>query len=59
MKNVKVAERANFQLRAEAYNLFNHTNLDTVNTVLGGTNFGQIAPTGDPRSMQLGAKFTF
>jgi len=58
-KNIRFAERTNFQLRAEAYNLFNHTNFDNVNTVLGGTNFGQIASTGDPRSMQLGAKFTF
>jgi len=48
------------QLRAEAFNVFNHTNFQT----FGSTNvtsslFGTISVVRDPRTIQLGAKFTF
>ena len=47
------------QLRAEAYNTFNHTNFTTVQTQLGTSNYGQVTNTGSPRVMQFGAKVQF
>ncbi len=58
-RNVRLPEQANFQLRAEAYNIFNHANFTGVGTVLGNSNFGQVTGTGSPRVMQFGAKITF
>jgi hypothetical protein len=47
------------QLRAEAFNVFNHTQFTGVGTTLGATDFGR--PTGArlPREFQFGAKFSF
>lgn len=58
-KNLKFGERARFQFRAEAYNLFNHTNPNAIGTSVGSTNYGQIISYRDPRLLQLGAKFYF
>lgn len=58
-KNVRLYEKSNFQLRAEAYNVFNHTNFSAISTTVGATNYGQVTATGEPRTMQLGAKYTF
>ncbi len=47
------------QLRAEAYNIFNHTQLTGVGTVFGASDFAR--PTGArlPREFQFGAKLYF
>ncbi|HEX8559626.1 MAG TPA: TonB-dependent receptor [Pyrinomonadaceae bacterium] len=47
------------QLRAEAFNVFNHTQFTGVGTVLGASDFGR--PTGArlPREFQFGAKLSF
>jgi hypothetical protein len=47
------------QLRAEAFNVFNHTQFTGVGTTLGATTFGR--PTGArlPREFQFGAKLSF
>ena len=69
-KNVNITESVRFQLRVEAYNVFNHTQWSTINTGLSapnpgqnyGTNpgsSGQINNTHDPRQLQLGGKFYF
>lgn len=58
-KNVRLREGTTFQLRAESFNAFNHTNFSAVSTTFGNTNFGQVTATGSPRVMQLGAKFAF
>ena len=58
-KNVRLYERAQLQLRAEAYNAFNHTNFNNISTVLGSTNYGQVTSTGEPRTMQLSGKIIF
>ena len=47
------------QLRAETYNTLNHTNWSGPNTSLNSTNFGIISGNGEPRKMQIAAKFTF
>ena len=58
-KNVSLREGMNFQVRAEAYNAFNHVNFSSLQATLGTSNYGQITGTGSPRIMQFGAKFTF
>src|SRR5215510_14755124 len=69
VKNTKITERLNFQIRADAFDLFNHPNYGQPNRVLnslGSTTFGFITstrfPTGDSgssRQLQLAAKFQF
>ncbi len=58
-KNVTFRERFRFQLRGEAFNVFNHPNPNAVGTSLGSSTFGQVTTYHDPRIMQLGAKFYF
>jgi hypothetical protein len=67
LKSVLVTERVNLQLRAEAFNVFNHVNLGLPNSgfVAGpdGKNssgsFGVITSARDPRQIQLGLKVRF
>jgi hypothetical protein len=47
------------QFRAEAINLFNHTNWNAVSTSLTASNFGQVTSANDARIMQLGLKLNF
>ena len=65
-KNFQPSERFHLQFRAEAFNVFNHTNFQ-----LGGAtgparnnqwnrpNFGQAGGTFNPRQLQLGLKLSF
>jgi hypothetical protein len=53
------AEGPRFQLRAESYNTFNHTEWNGIDTGFTDGNFGQITSTNDPRTFQFGAKFLF
>ena len=66
-KNVKVGGHASVQFRAEAYNVFNHTQFQTVNTTpqfdaqgnqVSGA-FGQVTGTRDPRIMQFALRVAF
>jgi hypothetical protein len=59
MKNIRFGESTRLQLRAEAFNIFNHTNFRTLSLNNTATNFGQVLTTRDPRTVQLGAKFFF
>ncbi|HKG47944.1 MAG TPA: hypothetical protein VKB02_14510, partial [Pyrinomonadaceae bacterium] len=60
LKNVRFGETKQLQLRAEAFNVFNHTNFKTIaSTNVTVATFGQISQTRDPRTIQLGAKFIF
>ncbi len=58
-KKLQIHENMNLQFRAEAYNIWNHTNFDTVNTSLGNTLFGQVTGTRDPRLIQFALKLNF
>jgi hypothetical protein len=59
-KNIRISESLKLQLRAEAFNVFNHTNFQTfASTNVTSGVFGQISVVRDPRTIQLGAKFTF
>ncbi len=59
MKNFKITQRANFQLRAEAFNLFNHTNFSTIDLGIADGTFGQATAAHSPRIMQFSGKLYF
>jgi hypothetical protein len=58
-KRFKFRENMNLQFRAEAYNVFNHTNFLGVGTAFGTSTFGQITTTRDPRIIQFALKFAY
>ena len=58
-RTVRFERGVNMQLRAEAFNVFNHVNFTGVSTGLEATNYGQVTAAGDARVLQLGAKFNF
>ncbi|HXM11401.1 MAG TPA: carboxypeptidase regulatory-like domain-containing protein [Terriglobales bacterium] len=58
-KNTRINDRVTTQFRAEAFNVFNHTNPDGLYTAYGFGGFGAIAGVRDPRIMQLALKLYF
>ncbi len=58
-KQFTVRERANFELRAEFFNVLNHTNFTSVSTSLGAGNFGQVTAAADPRIIEVALRFHF
>jgi hypothetical protein len=58
-KNTRINDRITTQFRAEAFNVFNHTNPDIPDNVFGSGLFGQILSVRDPRIMQLALKLYF
>ncbi|PYT11843.1 MAG: hypothetical protein DMG59_25255, partial [Acidobacteria bacterium] len=62
VKYFSVTERARFSLRAEAFNVFNHTNLGDPNSTVTDPNAGQItglAPNFQMRRLQFGFRMDF
>jgi hypothetical protein len=60
VKNIRVSERLHLQFRAEAFNVFNHTNfLLGNNTSLHDPLFGSAGGTNPPRNLQFGLKVSF
>ena len=47
------------QFRLESFNVFNHTNFQTIDTNLFSSTFGQVLDTHNPRIVQLGLKLNF
>jgi hypothetical protein len=55
-----LTERANLQIRAEAFNALNHTNLGTPNRFVNTPQFGTITmPMTPGREMQMSARVSF
>jgi Carboxypeptidase regulatory-like domain len=59
LKNFRFSENINLQMRAEAFNIFNHTNLWLIDTGLGDGTFGQATSAHAPRMMQFSGKLYF
>jgi hypothetical protein len=61
-KNFRLFERFGLQCRAEAFNVFNHTNFQLGSAEMASLNdpyFGQAGGTFNPRQLQFGLKLTF
>jgi hypothetical protein len=66
-KNFHVTEKLNVQFRAEAYNTFNHTQFNAVDTTIQynaagvntRTSTGNVTSARDPRIMQFALRVTF
>ena len=58
-KNFKVSENVKIQLRAEAFNVLNHTNFRNLSTARNSATYGQVISFRDPRIMQFGLKVNF
>jgi hypothetical protein len=69
-KHFPIKESIAFEFRAEAYNIFNHTEWGNIagdagsaggsgNNVLTSPGFAQVSSAHNPRILQLGAKFFF
>jgi outer membrane receptor protein involved in Fe transport len=58
VKNFAVTERFKVQLRGDAFNSLNHTNLGGLVTNFAASNFGQLT-SATSRSIQIGAKLIF
>ena len=56
-----LGENARFELRMDAYNVFNNLNLnpDSISNNIGNSNFGTINSALAARVLQLGARFSF
>jgi hypothetical protein len=58
-KAVGIVGHVKVDLRAEAYNLLNRTNLNIPGSTLGAADFGVITSARPARTMQLGARLSF
>lgn len=64
-KSFPITERIGFQLRAEAFNVFNHPNINSINatyyfaSATNVSNFGYAASAGDMRQMEFSGRLTF
>ncbi len=58
-KSTQIFEKLNAQLRLEAFNVFNHTELDHVDTVNYDTTYGDVTSAYAPRILQIALRLTF
>jgi hypothetical protein len=59
IKNNRIKERANIQVRFEFFNTFNRVNLQSVDSNLSSGTFGRATSTYNPRLIQLGLRVEF
>jgi hypothetical protein len=64
-KTFPITERVGFQLRAEAFNVFNHPNINSLNTTFNfsqatnASSFGYASAAGDMRQLEFSGRVTF
>ncbi|MGB6692393.1 MAG: carboxypeptidase regulatory-like domain-containing protein [Terracidiphilus sp.] len=59
MKNVRISERVNLQMRAESFNILNHTSFSYIDPGIGDGTYGQATSSHEPRLMQFSGKLYF
>ena len=59
VKSFSIRERYKVQIRAEAFNVFNHPNFNNPNANVSASTFGTITGAGSPRVLQLALKAMF
>ncbi len=62
LKNTTITENTKLQFRAEAFNVFNHTQFNNPSGLVNNTGqggFGFVTSSKDPRIMQVALKFLF
>ncbi len=59
LKSFRLTEGLSVQMRAEAFNLLNHTNFDLPANFVGAAGFGSISSAQSPRHIPLGLKLLF
>jgi len=58
-KSIALTNAVRFDLRVEAYNLFNRANFNLPGLTLGAADFGTISSARPARTVQLGARVSF
>jgi hypothetical protein len=58
-KTIGITAGTRFDVRVEVYNLLNRANFNIPGFTLGAADFGVISSAQPPRTMQLGARFSF
>jgi hypothetical protein len=58
-KTFPIRERVNLQFRGEFFNVFNHTNLNNVDTSVGSGTYGQVTSALDPRILEFALRLQF
>ncbi|GGG90300.1 TonB-dependent receptor [Silvibacterium dinghuense] len=58
-KTFHVAHGNDFEFRAEAFNVFNHTNFSGVSSTYGSSTFGEVTSASDPRILEFALKYKF
>jgi Carboxypeptidase regulatory-like domain len=64
-KSIALGERAHFELRADTFNTFNHTQFangsasGAMNITPSSGTFGEVTGAADPRTFEFGGKFVF
>jgi len=58
-KDFHITEQHKLEFRAEAFNVFNHTNFNGVSTSFGSGTYGTITSTRDPRIFEFALRYQF
>ena len=58
-KEFRFSESKSLDLRVDMYNAFNHVIFDAANATLDSGAYGSVTVAADPRTMQLGLRFSF
>ncbi|MGB9232801.1 MAG: TonB-dependent receptor [Terriglobales bacterium] len=59
LKDAKITESKEIQLRFEGFNVFNHAQFMNPTGEINSSQFGLVTTARDPRILQIGAKFLF
>jgi hypothetical protein len=59
LRDFPIGEKLRLQLRADAFNLFNHANFGLPGQILGNADFGIVNSAAAPRQLQLSVRGVF